>query len=479
MNLRFTLAPLLFTLGPAAAQTTFINEGASLTVTSGTTLYVIGTVQNMAGSTLTNAGTVQLTGDLTNTGTLTSTGTLLFSGGADQTFTPGPASVAGLTLSNTGVAGANRLFLAGDLSVSALLTLSQGIVRTQGLGTGTPLYTLSLPDGGRVVGEAPGQYVQGRLMVTRASVSASTGSVDFSNSLVLNPNGQNLGVVTVTRTAGLQTAGVSYGTNMGGSNKGIDRVWQVTTGQALNASTPVSATVSWVSNDDNGFNPATAAQLWRAEQASGPWTMQGAAASASARSFTANTTQLGTLTVSNTTQPLPITLVKFEALAQGPDGLLLWTTASELRNDYFVVESSADGVVFQTLGQVAGHGTTTQAQQYQFLDPSLARYASSTVYYRLRQVDLDGTATYSPVKAVTVTSGTAMLALFPNPTSRTATLRGVQPGTPVTVVDAISRVVLATTADATGTASLVLPLGCAKGVYMVRAASKALRLVVE
>ena len=476
MKLPVTLA-LLLPAFAGLAQTTLTNADATLTVTSGAVLYVAGSVQNAASSTFTSAGTVQLTGDLTNAGTLASTGALLFSGAQDQTFTPGAATVTNLTLGNTGAVGANRLILAGNLTVSSLLTLTKGLVRTQGIGAGAPLYTLSLPSGGQVQGEGAGQYVQGRLAITRAAVNASTGSVDFTNSLVLNPNGQDLGGVTVTRTAGLQTAGVSYGTNVGGTTKGIDRVWQVTTGQPVNTATPVSTTVSWVLDDDNGFNPATSAQLWRADQASGPWAPQGVAASASARSFTANTTQLGVLTVSNTSQPLPVTLVSFTAQAQGPDGLLRWTTASELRNAYFGVESSTDGTVFQALGQVAGQGTSSQAHAYQWLDHGLARYGAQVVYYRLRQVDLDGTVTYSPVRSVAVPPATG-LALYPNPTRAAATLTGTEPGAQIRVYDALGRLVLAATADAAGTAALRLPPGLAQGVYLVRVGASALRMSV-
>jgi hypothetical protein len=84
------------------------------------------------------------------------------------------------------------------------------------------------------------------------------------------------------------------------------------------------------------------------------------------------------------------------------------------------------------------------------------------------------------VRTVAVKAGPAALALFPNPTTdRAATLTGAQPGTTVTVLDALGRQVLAATADATGTAALVLPMGLATGVYVVRVGSKALRLSVE
>ncbi|RYY19177.1 MAG: T9SS type A sorting domain-containing protein [Cytophagaceae bacterium] len=481
----FTLALVLLAF-TGFAQTTLTNDGGTLAVQSGATLYVAGTVQNNASGTLTSAGIVQLTGDLINAGTLTASGPLLFSGSTDQTLTPGTATVASLTVANTGAAGANRLLLAQDLTVGSLLTLTQGLVRTQV--AGGALRTLSLPDGGRVVGETAGQYVQGRLAVARVSVSGSTGSVDFTNGFVLNPNGQNLGAVTVTRTAGLQAPGVSYGQNVGGTTQGIDRVWQVVASQQPSASAPASATVSWVADDDHGFNAATPAQLWRADQASGPWVAQGAAASASARSFTANTTQLGTLTVSNTSQPLPVTLVSFTAQAQGADALLRWTTASEVNNAYFQVESSVDGITFRPLGQVAGQGTTSQAHTYQFTDAALARYGAPLVYYRLRQVDANGQATYSPVRTVQVSLEAGLLAqAYPNPSALTAditlSLRTDLAGeTQLSLTDAIGRQLgQQTVVLQPGTTTLPLEAAprLAAGVYVLRVRQGARQQVLK
>lgn len=72
MKSALTLLLALTTL--AAAAQSLLNEGAILTVGSGAVLYVPGSVQNNAGGTLTNTGTVQLAGDLTNAGTLASSG---------------------------------------------------------------------------------------------------------------------------------------------------------------------------------------------------------------------------------------------------------------------------------------------------------------------------------------------------------------------------------------------------------------------
>jgi hypothetical protein len=466
--LAFACLPLL-----ACGQVVLTND-ATVAIQDGATLFVTGAVQNTVGSTLTNAGMLQLTGDLTNAGSLTSNGVLLFGGTTDQTFTPGTATITTLTLNNTGAGSSNRLFIPANLTVTGTLTLTKGLLRTQGSSASSPLATLSLPDGGRVVGEGAGQYVQGRLAVTRATINAS--AVDFTNGAVLNSNGQDLGPVTITRTAGLQTAGVSYGTNVGGTNKGIDRVWQVAATQQPSATSPSTVTLSWVSDDDNDFNSATPAQLWRADQAAGPWAPQGAPASTSARSFTANVTQFGTLTVSNTSAPLPVTLVDFTAQRQGPDGLLRWTTASELHNDHFVVESSVDGSSFQALGQVAGHGTTSQAQQYQFTDAHLARYAADVVYYRLRQVDTDGTDTYSAVRTVQVPATGFAVEAFPTslPSGQVLNIRvrtTVAGSATLLMTDALGRVIMQQALNlSTGasTFSLSAVTQWPQGIYLVR-----------
>ena len=105
---------------------------------------------------------------------------------------------------------------------------------------------------------------------------------------------------------------------------------------------------------------------------------------------------------------------------------------------------------------------------------------ATLLYYRLRQVDMDGTFAYSPVRTVALTGAAAGLSLYPNPArGGAATLTGAQPGTVVTVFDALGRPVISATADASGTAALVLPAGLPAGVYVVRAGARAVRLTVE
>lgn len=176
-------------------------------------------------------------------------------------------------------------------------------------------------------------------------------------------------------------------------------------------------------------------------------------------------------------QPLPVTLSRFDA-AWTPSGPVLnWATASETNNDYFAIERSLDGIAFKTIGRQAGAGTATTAHAYQYADAEGAALAATTLYYRLRQVDSNGKATYSPVRLVAIDH--TRLALFPNPATASTSLTGAAPSAPVRVLDALGRVVLTGATDAAGSAQLALPAGLPSGVYIVRAGQQATRLTVE
>lgn len=116
--------------------------------------------------------------------------------------------------------------------------------------------------------------------------------------------------------------------------------------------------------------------------------------------------------------PLPVTLVSFAAAAVPNRAVHLdWNTASEPNNDFFEVQHSLDGRTFAAVGRVAGHGSSLRPAAYSFTDAAPGDAAAH--YYRLRQVDRDGTGTFSPVRAVALAPGTSalQLAAAPNPTT--------------------------------------------------------------
>ncbi|TGD81467.1 T9SS type A sorting domain-containing protein [Hymenobacter wooponensis] len=118
---------------------------------------------------------------------------------------------------------------------------------------------------------------------------------------------------------------------------------------------------------------------------------------------------------------LPVELINFTAKWNGKHVLLNWSTASEKNNAYFEVERSLDGTAFEVIEKRVGAGTTSTFTSYQFSDVSVAQLATSLVYYRLRQVDITGEATYSMIRAVQVTnpSNVFKVGVFPNPYEQT------------------------------------------------------------
>jgi hypothetical protein len=91
---------------------------------------------------------------------------------------------------------------------------------------------------------------------------------------------------------------------------------------------------------------------------------------------------------------LPITLIDLQAHREPDHVMLLWTTASEVDNREFVVERSSNGTSFEEIGRVQGGGTSYSPRDYGFKDGAPL---SSIAYYRLRQIDHDGSWTWSDV----------------------------------------------------------------------------------
>jgi len=89
-----------------------------------------------------------------------------------------------------------------------------------------------------------------------------------------------------------------------------------------------------------------------------------------------------------TSTALPVELADFEANADADGISVEWSTFSEENNDHFIVEKSVDGTNFNEVAIVKGAGTTSSYQEYSYSD---VQQTSGTVYYRLSQVDYDGT----------------------------------------------------------------------------------------
>ena len=88
--------------------------------------------------------------------------------------------------------------------------------------------------------------------------------------------------------------------------------------------------------------------------------------------------------------------MKVEELEVG--NMLSWSTAEEVDSKYFVVQKSMEGMEFVTVGQVKAAGTTEENNNYRYLDLSTGE---NKMFYRLMQVDVDGSFSYSQTVLMT------------------------------------------------------------------------------
>ena len=123
----------------------------------------------------------------------------------------------------------------------------------------------------------------------------------------------------------------------------------------------------------------------------------------------------GTTSVSADVHPLPVTFATFTGRQIGNSVVLEWATMSESDNDYFEIERSLDGVNYVTIGYVDGAGDSDRRIDYTFSDNAPEQ---GWLYYRLSQVDFDGTRAYADKVVSVQYSGNDVeqLTIVPNPT---------------------------------------------------------------
>ncbi|MDH5609078.1 MAG: T9SS type A sorting domain-containing protein, partial [Cyclobacteriaceae bacterium] len=180
-----------------------------------------------------------------------------------------------------------------------------------------------------------------------------------------------------------------------------------TTGTGLNN---ISKLEYWDIQRTAGTDPAQVRLYWNTQAASGitlasdlsvvhftgaAWVNMGNGANSGdidpgfVESATATTTfspfTFGSLTAGP--NPLPVELVFFSGKLKNNVVTLEWATAQEINNDYFEIQRSIDGLSFEAIGNVAGHGNASDRNDYSFTDENPF---SGLSYYRLKQVDFDG-----------------------------------------------------------------------------------------
>ncbi|MBL4753206.1 MAG: T9SS type A sorting domain-containing protein, partial [Flavobacteriales bacterium] len=229
----------------------------------------------------------------------------------------------------------------------------------------------------------PFTFAKNAATATNVSVSTWTTSVDNQTNI---PTG-----VTLNATDG--------------TDKFIDRWWDVDPSVTLSA----TLTFSWTTSETSGVDYTTTPISFHWNGTS----FDEITATAGTENITSTWTSYSHGGGGGGGAPLPIDLISFDAKynKNTADVDLTWVTASETNNDYFTIEKSQDATDFDIVVTEPGAGNSNVILTYKTIDP--APYLN-TSFYRLKQTDYDGQYKYSNMVAVKITPK-EKLRIWPNP----------------------------------------------------------------
>lgn len=119
-------------------------------------------------------------------------------------------------------------------------------------------------------------------------------------------------------------------------------------------------------------------------------------------------------------ESLPLDLLAFDGHKENEQISLEWETTNEINHAYFELEFSIDGYQFEVIGRILAQSNDLVTKQYQFQhqNPQVGQN-----YYRLKQVSVDGSYQYSPVRSIVWDEKQSEFSIFPNPVSQDIHIR--------------------------------------------------------
>lgn len=404
------------------AQLSLTNNGATIKVASGTTLRVNeGSIENKNAAKVANDGNIYLDANFNQTSAATYTGSatswLWFEGGGDQYITGNAVfEIAKLRVDN-----GNRLVLSAPVNVTSQIDLTNnGNIE---LGN----FDLDF-SGAAVTGYDANNYVvtNGSGQLRRFMVPGDVQVFPVGNSTFNPVTLTSLGADNDTYSVRVQD--IVYDNGVAGNPETqniVNRTWFVS--EADEGGAVIDITVEWDETEElMGFDRSQSGLAhWDGSQWEHPnaFSMANNVGTARWTQTRSGQTSFSPFAVEGSQQVLPIELLSFDAQRINQAQVKLdWATASEINNRGFDIERMLDHeTVFQKVGFVDGYGNSSNTINYNHYDDNSYPNVS---YYRLRQVDFDGTVSYSEIRAV---SGTGAhidpVTLYPNPVKNSVNVR--------------------------------------------------------
>ncbi len=454
------------------------NAGSSVTLT--TNIYILGYDSVYSGIVNNNNKHTEIGGNFYNyNGSASFTGlgnggsgsTITFtcrnSGGVNQLFrNDGAALTLNNVTMNQVIVSSLRLnagaFSDMILGSSGVLTLTQGRIIT----TAAAAREVNITNSSSAACTAgnTNSYVEGNL---RRAIAAAANSYDFplgDGTTALAPGivGYERANITFTTapTAGFNLLGMFYRWTLGGvafpgngpaasecTNATYNALPTFNHGYwRINASGVASGTYQvTLYNSAMSNNTGLGWTVVKAPAGTGAFTLSGIcyAGSTAAQTRRDLLTGFSDFATVQSQTPLPIQLLYFDATPHGDDVICNWATASEINNDRFELERSHENSNFSLVTMVRGFGagSSTQILSYGYVDEEIC---TGVLYYRLKQVDIDGRFTYSNTIAVNCNDARNNITLFPNPANSEINISYPEPQSPavsVVITDVFGKII--------------------------------------
>lgn len=445
-RLKFSLI-LVLTSQMALAQSVGYNDGVVLTVESSVSIYFddMGytnqTVSSISGE-IDNEGDIYIERDWTNNASsgeifknLNSNGNVHFSGSIEQQIGgTRTTTFEDLTINNSSAGVTLRNFI----TINESLTLTDGVLYT----TSTDIIKL-IDDATSSVGSND-SFVEGPF--------EKQGNDAFIFPLGDNTTWARFGITAPatnsTFVAQYFDAAYSDTENVGVMNNvSLVEYWNLT---RSSGSASIIPTLYWENGTRSGIDLLS--DLTVARYNGSNWVDE------TQSGGTTGTTSTGTVTgksISNfgpisfgsgvgSNNPLPVELISFEAELIDDEVLLSWLTASEIDNDYFTVQKSRDGYLWQHVSDIPGAGNSNNILSYENIDE---QPYSGQSYYRLKQTDFNGESSYSEIRPIFYQpADNPFFDLFPNPSNQhqvNVQIHGIDQGSKavISIMDAQGRLV--------------------------------------
>jgi len=160
----------------------------------------------------------------------------------------------------------------------------------------------------------------------------------------------------------------------------------------------------------------------RSDLSDADWLDAGATLDVDAKTLTVAGETGTQFALASTSDALPVELASFSAILKDNAVQLNWMTATEVNNYGFNVERKRESENWNTLGFVEGHGNTNSPKKYSFLDNDIV--AAGIYYYRLKQIDNDGSYEFSQIIEIDFNSPISfeLKQNYPNPFNPSTTI---------------------------------------------------------